>query len=358
MRFPLVMAGILALLGLPGCHSFGPDELKGTHPLYNQAINDSINEQYLQNLVRIHYHDPTFFLDVTNVAATLKLEMNSELGGADIGLDDASGTLGAGAAYTTQPTISYAPLQGEAFVKSLLSRIGLDKIFELNNSGWSSKRVFGLCVERINDLENSPTASGPTPELAPARNEGFMELLDLLESVREAHLIMPRYDPETKRVMVEIRSLPGYEDRIGRIKELMGVDPYRDVYLVSDNAMQRGPDVISVTTRSLMSIFFYLSHNIEAPAEHLEKGLIKETQRREGGVFDWSETPGGRLFKVYKSDSKPDNAMLAIPYRDYWFYIADNDIESKSTFMLLTQLFRLQAGSAKMAAPTLTIPVR
>ena len=61
MRFPLMMAGILALFGLPGCHSFGPDELKGTHPLYNQAINDSINEQYLQNLVRIHYHDPTFF---------------------------------------------------------------------------------------------------------------------------------------------------------------------------------------------------------------------------------------------------------------------------------------------------------
>ena len=111
-------------------------------------------------------------------------------------------------------------------------------------------------------------------------------------------------------------------------------------------------------TRSLMSIFFYLSHNIEAPTEHIQKGLIKETQRREGGRFDWSETPGGRLFKIYQSDTKPDNAMLAIPYRDHWFYIADNDIESKSTFMLLTQLFRLQAGSAKMAAPTLTIPVR
>lgn len=357
MRPLLLTVGLLAI---SGCHSFGPDELKGTHPLYNQAINDSINEQYLQNLVRIHYHDPTFFLDVTNVAATLKLEMNGQLGGSGlgIGLDDPSGSVGAGAGYTTQPTISYAPLQGEAFVKSMLSRIGLDKIFELNNSGWSSKRVFGLCVERINDLENSPTASGPVPDLAPAHNAGFMELLDLLESVREAHLITPRYDPETKRVMVEFRSRPGFEDRISRIKKLIGIDPYRNIYLVSDNEMQRGPDVISVTTRSLMSIFFYLSHNIEAPAEHLEKGLIKQTERREGGVFNWSETPGGRLFKVRMSEYKPSNALLAVPYRDYWFYIADNDIESKSTFMLLTQLFRLQAGSAKMAAPTLTIPVR
>jgi hypothetical protein len=51
-------------------------------------------------------------------------------------------------------------------------------------------------------------------------------------------------------------------------------------------------------------------------------------------------------------------AFVAIPYRGQWFYLADNDLESKSTFMLLSQLFRLQAGAAKAAGPTLTLPVR
>ena len=51
-------------------------------------------------------------------------------------------------------------------------------------------------------------------------------------------------------------------------------------------------------------------------------------------------------------------AFVAIPYRGEWFYLADNDLESKSTFMLLTQLFRLQAVAAKSAGPTLTLPVR
>ena len=59
-----------------------------------------------------------------------------------------------------------------------------------------------------------------------------------------------------------------------------------------------------------------------------------------------------------KANRQPDMAFVAIPYRGQWFYLADNDLESKSTFMLLTQLFRLQAGAAKSAGPTLTLPVR
>ncbi len=59
-----------------------------------------------------------------------------------------------------------------------------------------------------------------------------------------------------------------------------------------------------------------------------------------------------------ESDDRPDQAFLATPYQDRWYYIARNDLESKSTFLLLTQLFRLQAGAAKSIGPTLTLPVR
>ena len=57
------------------------------------------------------------------------------------------------------------------------------------------------------------------------------------------------------------------------------------------------------------------------------------------------------------STNRPANAFVAVPYRGAWFYIADNDLESKSTFMLLTQLFNLQAGQIKTVAPALTIGV-
>jgi hypothetical protein len=40
-----------------------------------------------------------------------------------------------------------------------------------------------------------------------------------------------------------------------------------------------------------------------------------------------------------------------------WFYIADGDQTSKSTFLLLGNLFRLQAGDVEDVKPVLTLPV-
>ena len=82
------------------------------------------------------------------------------------------------------------------------------------------------------------------------------------------------------------------------------------------------------------------------------------TLNQDKSEFDWGKTAGGKLFHIRQSEKQPDLAFVAIPYRGKWSYLADNDLESKSTFMLLTQLFRLQAGAAKSAGPTLTLPVR
>jgi hypothetical protein len=345
-----------------GCHSFGPDGLKGTHPLYNDAINASMNEQFVQNLVRLHYRDPTYFLDVSSVAATLKLDISGGLNQSSFGFNGTTGNdimkFSAGADYQTQPTISYTPLQGENFVKSVLSPLTLESVFALAGSGWNARRVFGLCVERINGLENAPTASGPTPDVAPQHNQGFRRLMRLVESLRGEQLLIPRIDPATKEPEMEIRSVPEHADVVREIKQLLALDTQRDVYRLSGDFLHPDGSTISIRTRSLMSIFFLLSHNVDTPRAHKDAGLVTVTHDRRGAEFDWGQTLGGKLFHIRQSEDRPDLAFLAIPYRGRWFYIADNDLESKSTFMLLTQLFRLQAGAAKSVAPALTIPLR
>jgi len=354
-----IVATIVVLV--TGCHSFGPDGLKGTHPLYNEAINSSMNEQFVQNLVRLRYRDPTYFLDVANVAATLKLEMTGGLDQTAFGLSGSASDilqLSASAGYSTQPTISYAPLQGESFVKSVLSPIPLEAVFALTGSGWNVRRVFGVCVERINALENAPTASGPTPDVAPEHDGGFRRLMRLLEGLRGQNLIIPRVDPTTKEAQLEIRSNAEHADAISEIKKLLDLDPQRDVYRLSGEFLRQEPDTISIRTRSLMSVFFLLSHNVDAPLAHKSAGLVTVTRTNRGADFDWGQTLSGKLFHIRQSEDRPDLAFLAIPYRGRWFYIADNDLESKSTFMLLTQLFRLQAGAAKAITPALTIPLR
>lgn len=320
-----------------------------------------MNEQFIQNLVRIHYYDPSFFLDVTNVAATMKLDFTGGLDQSAFGLTDSASDIikfSAGGEYYTQPTISFAPLQGDAFVRSLLNPIPLDYLIQLTQSGWSSRRVFGLCVERVNNLENVPTGSGPMPDHSPTNHHDYMRLIELMESVRGSRLIVPRVDDVNKISLVEIKSSPEHRDTIREIKSLLDLDQNLELYKLSSNPLQRNRDTITITTRSLMSVLFYLSHNVMTPQEHIEEGRVKVTKRFDGSTFDWGETPAGRIFKIHYSDDYPEKGFLAVPYMDHWYYIAHNDIESKSTFMLLTQLFRLQAGSAKMAAPTLTIPVR
>lgn len=352
----LTIAAVIA-----GCDSFGPDSLRGTHSLYNEAIVGSVNEQFIQNIVRLRYRDPTFFLDVSNVAATMKLDLSGGLDQSTIGLSGSGDNIlkfSAGAAYSTQPTISYAPLQGEEFVKSVLSPIPLEALFALTGSGWSARRVFGLCVERINGLENAPTASGPTPKVSPDRYHRFDRLLQLVEEVVNEGLIVPHIDPNTKEPQLEIRSSPEHSDTIREVKDLLGLDQNLEVYRIDGDFLRSRPDTLSIRARPLMSIFFYLSHHVDTPQAHQAAGLVTVTRNRDGSEFDWGGTPAGRLFHLRQSEEEPDLAFLAIPYRGHWFYLADNDLESKSTFMLLTQLFRLQAGAAKSAGPALTIPVR
>lgn len=353
---------LTATTALTACNSFGPDAIRGTHPLYNDAIVGSMNEQFVQNIVRLHYRDPIFFLDVASVTASLKMEVSGGLDQSTVGLgpNDSTNLLKytLGGTYTTSPTIAYAPLQGEGFVKSMLSPIPLETVFALTGSGWSTRRVFGLCVERINGLENAASASGPTPKFAPNQSEKFTRVLQLVEEVNHEQLITPSVNTDTKEPQLQIKSSPEFSQQIHKIKDLLGLDQNREIYRINSDFTKSSSDTLSIRTRSLTSIFFYLSHHVDTPQEHKTAGLVTITHNKNGSAFDWDSTPAGKLFHVHQSEEYPNGAFIAIPYRDHWFYLADNDLESKSTFMLLMQLFRLQAGTAKSVGPTLTIPVR
>jgi len=59
---------------------------------------------------------------------------------------------------------------------------------------------------------------------------------------------------------------------------------------------------------------------------------------------------------VLWSKQRPDKPFAAVQYQNYWFYIANNDINSKRSLGLIIALFRLQAPSTGGVAPILTLP--
>ncbi|GAX63057.1 hypothetical protein SCALIN_C47_0028 [Candidatus Scalindua japonica] len=313
----------------------------------------------LLNLVRLKYRDSPYFLEVASVTTSLSVETNVGID-AIIPFSKAHNTLepGLGFKESTKPTITYTPLRGEDFLKSVLSPISLDAILLMTQSGWSIERVFGVCIERINDLNNASRASGPTPEKAPKYKE-FRVLLKLLRQLQLEGLVEmgPGLDVNTKNLILLFKQGHNCENEIIEIKSLLNVTQQSNQFSISTNFLYTKENQLNMRARSIISVLFYLSQNIDIPEEHKKAGLITVTKTQGGEEFNWGETPGGMLFKVRFSKQKPRNAFISVPYRGAWFYIADNDLCSKSTFLLLKQLFSLQSGQRKYIGPSLTLPV-
>lgn len=361
----LTFIGLVCVFLNGGCQSyFGPNALNQTHPAYTQAIVNSLNQQMLLNLVRLRYRDQPYFLTVGSITVaptfTSNLGVNSTI---DFGPAAEIIEPNIGISYADKPTISYSPLQGEDFLKSILSSLSLEAILVMTQSGWSIDRVFGLCVERMNDLYNASRASGPTPQEEPEYKQ-FKRMLSLFRKLQITGDMEIGPDPDNNALELIMlfkaqHVQPKVIEELGdllNLKQKKGYQPGR--VTISTNFLDLKPNQLTLRTRSISSILFYLSQNIDVPKEHADAGLVTITRANNGDVFDWDKTPAGAVFNIKTSLEQPEKAYLSVPYRGYWFYLADDDLQSKSTFMLLMQLFDLQAGQTKFTGPTLTLPVR
>ncbi len=113
---------------------------------------------------------------------------------------------------------------------------------------------------------------------------------------------------------------------------------------------------LMVEPRSLLGILFFLSKAVEVSQIDVKNGNLTVTRHDTGEPFDWKEVTG-ELIRISSRASRPAQAAVAVNYRGSWFYIDDSDLESKSTFSLLVQLFALQAGDKEKIMPILMLPI-
>ncbi len=62
------------------------------------------------------------------------------------------------------------------------------------------------------------------------------------------------------------------------------------------------------------------------------------------------------LIRIRSSADRPQDAFVAIRYRDHWFWIDDRDLYSKRTFSFLMLIFTLTESGGVSAAPIVTVP--
>src|SRR4030095_6198519 len=162
LRFAL---GVLALLASGCATGLGPKAVRSERPDYNHQIRRSGDAELLLNLVRLRYNDSPLFLDLGTVVT--QYEYDASLNAAGTFGSDGSGTIGTGLGYSEKPTITYTPLSGDQFATRMLTPLALESFMLFEQTGWSGERLMLLGVQRVNDLFNAPTASGPTPKYAP-----------------------------------------------------------------------------------------------------------------------------------------------------------------------------------------------
>lgn len=357
-RFLALPALLAPLLFSAGCIQLGPSSIRAGRPAYNLAVQQTNDQELLLNLVRTRYRDTLYFTSVERIAATQ--EFNQGIG-ATAGVTASQNgfsvpptsstvvrsftkpfTLGpASVAVNEKPTIFYAPLEGEKFVRQMMTPMNPDLLLLLVKSGWSLDRVFTVGVQEMNGLKNAPTASGPTPSREPEFRD-FREAVKLLRVLQREQLLDLAKAQGAEGLELRFTRTATEREETTRLKALLGLEPGRDNFRIVAGSEAPNRSTIALSTRPVLSALTLLSQGVEPPARDYAAGKIRQTTRADGQNFDWQELLG-EVFRVRSSDQEPPDASVAIHYRGTWFYIADDDLDSKSTFVLLTQLIALHS---------------
>jgi len=304
-------------------------------------------------MVKIRYGDAPVFLDVSSVISQYQIAGQISVGATfNNNPWSASEFLGAMGNYVDRPTITYTPIMGDKFARSLMSPIPPPAILSLLQAGYPVDLVFRLLVQEINGVRNrfggEARAQSADPE--------FYSLLEKMRRVQSAGAIGMRFTKRDKEeaAMMVIRGKrdPVIEDLAGEVRKILGLDPHADEFHVVYGAIPRDDKEIAILTRSFLEVIIDLSADIEVPAAHVDEKRVSPTHVEEAAA-------GGKilpLIRIQSSPGKPDDAFVSIPYRNSYFWIDDRDLMSKKIFSFLMFVFTLVETGEKGTAPIVTVP--
>jgi len=354
-------AGGAALVLTVGCASIGPGTVARDRFDYTGAVAESWKSQMLLNLVKLRYGDPPVFLDVGQIVSGYTVQSTFTAGGTVFstsgvvpGVPNSSVVLGAQGQYIDRPTITYAPLSGERFARSLMTPIPPAALLSLIQAGNPVNAVLRIGVHAINGIQNR---YGGELRARPADPE-FHVLLERLRRIQLAGAIglrVRRLDREEAVLMVFRKDTePDVAPESRAVRELLGLDPGAREFQIVYGSVAANDKQIAILSRSILEILVDLSSFIDVPEAHVTDRRVMPTAEPEAGPSG----PIRPLIRVGSSVERPADAFLAVPYRGYWFWIDDRDMPSKRLFSFLMFIFTLVETGGKEAPPVLTIPAQ
>lgn len=350
--------GVLAALVVAGCVSIGPTTLPRDRVDYMTAVGDSWKEQTLLNIVRMRYGDAPSFLDVSSVISAYAFQGQVSAGGqVSSNLTNTipwnTFTFGGNATYLDRPTVTYTPLTGDKFAKSLLRSIPPSAIFELVQAGYPADKVLQMTVRAINGVYNRSSVGGRVRDADPQ----FYPLLEALRRLQLSGAVSLRIETHGTEqsgtlVFSEERSPEVQKDLEYVVKTLrIRVNKSREL-TITFGAVPRSDREIAVLSRSMIEILLEVAAGIEAPSADVEAGRTGPSGRSATAQNTYDRP----MIEIRSSAKPPADPFAAVNYRDTWYWIADNDLASKRVFTFLMLFFSLAETGVTPQAPVLTVP--
>ncbi|MDA8250153.1 MAG: hypothetical protein M0Z28_13395 [Rhodospirillales bacterium] len=349
-----------ALLLIPaGCTSIGPGTVPRDRVDYSVAVADSWKQQTLLNIVRLRYADAPTFMDVSSVISAYAFQ-GQVAAGTGISTDRTTAVpynltnVGGNATYLDRPTITYTPLSGDKFTKSLLRPIPPAAIFQLVQAGYPADFVLMLTVRTLNGIANRSVVGMLTRPADPA----FYPLLDALRRLQLSGSVSLRLE---KRGADEVGHLIIAAERSAAAKrDLMFVERTLNLQPDKENeitiafgAVPRSTSELAVQSRSMLEILLEVAAGIDVPQDDIARGWTVPPARVAS-----APNPRDRPFvRVSASPQPPRNAFVAVRYHDSWYRIDEGDFQSKRVFTFLLLFFSLAETGVTPQPPLLTLPV-
>ena len=357
MQRKMFLLVIMILACLSGCGSIGPGNVARDRFDYISAISDSWKAQMLLNLVKLRYGDAPVFLDVASVITQTGVQGTLAVSGSwwqnllQLPFTSTVGVTAAGT-YGEKPTVTYLPMSGEKFARSLMTPIPPGAILSFLQAGYPADIVLRLAVQTINGIHSrhgyGPRAQEADPEFFP-----LLEKLRNLQQSGQIGLRVKRVGTQTTTAIVFSKKLtPAIAADRDELTKLLGLNLETNEFDVVYGSVAANDKEIAMLTRSVLEILTDLSSYTDVPAAKVEQKRTFPSPAPE--LVNGAAVP--TLMRVFSSSQKPDDAFAAVPYGQDWYWIDDKDFNSKRLFSFIMFLFTLTETGDKQGAPIVTIP--
>lgn len=357
-------SALLLALCSAGCMMrVGPKTIQADRFQYSTVITDSLKSQMLLNLVRMRYLDSPMFMDVAQVVTQYSFEASGEVTTPDWSTGVYYPGATASGRWAESPTITYNPVTGDKFTKSLLQPISPVSLFQLVQAGWPIDSVFAIGARSINGLH----AVSNLGMMKRAADPNYYRALKLMRELQLDDAFGLRVEPQGAAKegeeaaggeAPEVYFFPGKEDSANRakadeVKKLLGLTSEESRFKIAFGNVQKDDKEIAMLTRSILEILGEAAAGVEIPEADLKEGRATSIPLPDFTTLGFTPL----IVRVHSAEKRPTgiDVFAVTQYHGRWFYIDHRDLGSKRGLGFLLVLSTLAESGTSISPPVLTI---